>query len=398
MVGPNMRGSITQRSKGSWCLKIDEPRDPLTGKRHQHTETVRGTRKDAERRLTELKHSLDKGTYVTPSRMSFGEYLRDWSRRVEPNLSPRTARSYRDLVRLYVSPELGAIPLYRLEPMHVQLLCDHLKARPGKGGGVALSPRTVRYCYTIVKKALNDAQKMGLVVRNVAAVVDPPPMDPKPSNPMAPEDVPTFLEFARDTPYYALLFTLVYTGMRRGEALALKWKNVDLVLCTLSVVESMYWLDGEYHVKKPKTKHGRRLVALPPSLALVLLKHKEEQESLRQALGTALTPEDFVFSHPDGKPWNPDTITHAFPKITARAGLPRVRLHDLRHTHATIMLKAGTPAKVVSERLGHSSTRITLDVYSHVLPGMQEAAARDFDDLIKGRAQAASVNKVLPSG
>ena len=171
-------------------------------------------------------------------------------------------------------------------------------------------------------------------------------------------------------------------------ALALKWKNIDFGLASLgvspylSVVEAAYKLDGTYVIKEPKTLHSRRRIALSPSLGLVLRQHKAEQEAQRALLGEPLTDEDFAFAHPDGTLLDPSTVSHTFNKIIRRVGLPHIRLHDLRHTHATLLLQAGVHPKVVQERLGHSSIRVTLDTYSHVIGGLQEAAAQRFDDLL----------------
>ena len=167
--------------------------------------------------------------------------------------------------------------------------------------------------------------------------------------------------------------------------------SIDLGLASLgisaylSVLEAAYKLNGTYVVKEPKTPHSRRRIALPPSLALVLRQHRGEQQAQRAVLGKPLTDDDFVFAHPDGTPLDPSTVSHSFAKVIRKAGLPPIRLHDLRHTHATFMLKAGIHPKVVSERLGHSSIRITLDTYSHMLPGLQEAAAQRFDDFLNRR-------------
>ena len=165
------------------------------------------------------------------------------------------------------------------------------------------------------------------------------------------------------------------------------------------MVETLYKLDGTYVIKEPKTSHSRRQIALPPSLALVLHQHKAEQEAQRALLGKPLTDEDFVFAHADGTPLDPSVVSHAFNKIIGKAGLPHVRLHDLRHTHATFLLQAGVHPKVVQERLGHSSIRVTLDTYSHVLPGLQEAAAQRFDDFLSGKSvESRNVGKMSARG
>ena len=216
---------------------------------------------------------------------------------------------------------------------------------------------------------------------------------------LSPEEVSRFLDVARDTDYYVYFATLLYTGLRRGELLALRWRNLELGSGTLSVVETAYRLgNGEYRIKEPKTPQSRRTVVLPPSLVDLLRAYRFDQELLRIQLGISLNGDDFVFIRPDGSPMNPNAVTLAFRRIMKRAGLKGIRIHDLRHTHASLMLMAGIHPKVVSERLGHANIGITLDLYSHVLPGLQEAAAEKFDRMFEVGEEGmsdANVSKML---
>ena len=234
--------------------------------------------------------------------------------------------------------------------------------------------------------------KMGLVARDVADAVDPP----RPSRPtittLTPEDLPKLLFAAERSPYHDLYYTALYTGLRLGELLALRWCNVNLDLSSLSVVEALYRRGG-YVIKEPKSRYSRRTVALPPSLALLLRRRKAEQEAQGELLGKRATDSDLVFAYVDGSPLDPSTVSHAFAKTVREAGVPHIRFHDLRHSHATLMLSAGVHPKVVSERLGHSSVAFTLDTYSHVLPGLQEQAAQRFDEHL---GQMPDVAKMLP--
>jgi integrase len=175
---------------------------------------------------------------------------------------------------------------------------------------------------------------------------------------------------------------LLYCGLRRGEGLALRWRNIDFQRDVMHIDETAYKLnDGTFVIKEPKTAHSRRSVSIPLSLKLLLLEYKYDQESFKSKLGSTLLKEDFLFSKINGEPLNPQTVTHTFHEAISKAGL-KLRLHDLRHTHATLMLKAGIHPKIVSERLGHANIAITLDTYSHVMPGLQEAAAKKFDTII----------------
>ncbi len=387
-----MKGSIRQRSKGSWEVCVDTGRDPATGKRLRHFESVKGTKKVAQQRMHELLHTLEQGAYVRPSRLTVAQFLGEWLHDyVELNCSPRTKASYEMIIRRHLIPELGSIPLSQLEPRHLQASYSRQRERGRVDGKGQLSPQTVRYCHSLLAEALGYAVKMGLLSRNVAQATEAPRADHKVMPTLAPEDVPRFLEAAQESPYYTLFYLLLHTGLRRGEALALRWKNVDLGLASLgvsaylSVVEAAYKLNGTYVIKEPKTSHSRRRIALPPSLGLVLRQHKAGQEAQRALLGKPLTDNDFVFAHPDGNPLDPSTVSHAFNKVMRKAGLPHIRLHDLRHTHASLLLQAGVHPKIVQERLGHSSIRVTLDTYSHVIGGLQEVAAQRFDDLLAAR-------------
>jgi len=387
-----MKGSIRQRSKGSWEICLDTGRDPTTSKRLRQFETVKGTKKEAQKRLHELLHTLEQGTYVKLTRLTVAQFLEEWLRDyVDLNCSPRTKVSYEMIIRCHLVPELGSVPLSQLEPRHLQTFYSRQKAQGRVDGKGQLSPRTVRYCHSLLAEALGHAVKMGLLSRNVAQATEAPRPDQKVMPTLAPERVPVFLEAAEESPYYTLFYLLLHTGLRRGEALALKWKNIDLGLASLgvsaylSVVEAVYKLNGTYVLKEPKTSHSRRRIALSPSLALVLRQYKAEQEAQLALLEKSLTDDDFVFAHPDGSPLDPSTVSHAFNKVIRRAGLPHIRLHDLRHTHASLLLQAGVHPKIAQERLGHSSIRVTLDTYSHVIGGLQEAAAQRFDDLLAAR-------------
>ncbi len=389
-----MKGCIVQRSKGSWRLLFDAGRDPETGKRRQKSITVRGTKNDAERKLREMLHSLETGGYVNPTRLTVGEWLDQWCKGyVAMHTTPRTAESYQVIVKRHLVPALGALLLTQLQPHHLHEYYVRALSQGRADGKGGLSPRSVLYHHRMLAEALGHAVKMGLVARNVADAVDPP----RPSRPamttLAPKDIPRLLSTAEEMPYHDLFYTALYTGLRLGELLALRWCDVDLDLSFLSVVQTLY-RRGDYVIKEPKSRYSRRTVALPPSLALLLRRRRAEQEALGGLLGKPITYGDFVFAYADGSPLDPSTVSHAFARTVRKAGLPHIRFHDLRHSHATLMLSAGVHPKVVSERLGHSSVAFTLDTYSHVLPGLQERAAQRFDEHL---VQISDVAKMLPS-
>jgi len=399
-----MRGHIKQRSKGSWSIVIDVGKDPETGKRRQHWHTIKGTKRDAQKALNEMLVSLEKDVYIKPNKLTLGEWLLEWlDSYAAMNTTPRTQESYYSIVHCHLLPTLGHHPLNQLRPNYLQAY--YAKAMTsgrmdGKGG---LSARSVLYHHRILSEALRHAVRMGIAARNVAEFVDPPRPARAKMKIMSLDEIARFLDAARETESYVFFSTLLCTGLRRGESLALRWRNLDLDKSILHVTETAFKLgNGEYVIKEPKTSHSRRAVSLPPSLALLLREYYADQELLRIQLGVTMNEDDFVFIRPDGKPINPNAITLAFRRIIRKAGLKHIRVHDLRHTHATLMLKAGVHPKIVSERLGHANIGITLDIYSHVLPGMQEAAAEKFDRLLeeglKGKNKETNVSKMLANG
>jgi len=383
-----MRGHIVKRYRNSYCIVLNLGTDPATGKRKQQWISIKGTKRAAEKRLAELLHQLDNGIFTKPGKTTLADYLKQWLKDYcWANLAPRTAEGYESIVHCHLIPSLGQIPLTQLKPEHLQhVYSDKLAAE--------LSHRTVRYIHVTLHKALQDAVRLGIIVRNPADAVKPPKVQRHEMHTMNESDIHIFLEFAKSTPYYALFYLVLFTGMRRSELLALRWSDIDLILCQLSVTRALHQLrDGSLIFRQPKTAKGCRLISLSPSTAIVLRQHREQQEKTRQVLGLTLTDDYLVFCKVDGKPLLPNTVSHAWTKLARRTGLKGIRLHDARHTHASLMLKQGVHPKIVQERLGHASIQITLDTYSHVAPGLQQAAANRFDDIVLPENQDNSENE-----
>jgi integrase len=370
-----MRGHIVKRSQDSYTIVLNLGRDPSTGKRRQQWLSVKGTKKDAEKRLSELLSQLDNGIYIKPMKSTLAEFLKLWLRDyTKANLSPRGYERYESIVRVHLVPSLGSISLTQLRPEHVQ---KYYTAKLNSG----LAARTVRYHHVVLHIALKTAVKWGLASRNVVDAVDPPRARNTEMKTWDEDNIIRFLNTAKGTPYYALFYTALFTGMRRSELLALRWQDIDFIFSQISVNRGLHQLnDGSYIFTQPKSAKSQRTIALSPSAILVLKEHHEKQKLERIMQGIPLTDEDLVFSHPDGKPLRPNTVSRAWTILAARAGVKVIRLHDARHSHASLMLKQGTHPKIVQERLGHSTISVTLDTYSHVAPGLQEAAANRFDE------------------
>lgn len=396
-----MRGHITKRGTNSWSIVVYTGRDPQTGKKQYRWHSVKGTKRKAEKELAALINRLETGNYIKPTKITVGQFLEQWlNNYASVNTAPRTFERYAEIVRTHLIPNLGPITLTHLRPEHLQayyakeLTSGRLN---GKGG---LSAQTVKHHHRVLSEALNHAVKWGLVTRNVAHAVDAPRPDKKEAATIDPEQVYRLLEEVRkfqngsSIPYYTLFYAALHTGMRRGELLGLRWSDTDLDSMTISVNRSLQVLkDGTNIIREPKTAKARRLISMTPSLALQLRDHKQSQSALRLLNNKPVQQDDLIFSDLEGRPINPNTVTPAFNKIAKRARLT-LRLHDLRHTHATMMLKAGVHPKIVSERLGHATVAFTLDTYSHVVPGLQEAAAKAFDEALKTTPPGSKVGAV----
>jgi len=314
---------------------------------------------------------------MKPNKTTVSDYLDRWlADYAKPNLSPRSYERYAGIIKRYLILDFGNIQLSQLRPEHLQ---KHYSARLNTG----LSARTVRYHHALIHIALETAVKWGLVARNVADAVKPPKFKRSQMQTWNEDEASRFLEIAKDTQYYALFYTALFTGMRRSELLALRWQDIDFIYSQIYISRSLHHLkDGSYVFTQPKSERSRRTIALPPSAFLVLSEYRKQREVDALLLDKPITESDLVFSHYDRKPLRPNTITYAWIRIAARAGVKIIRLHDARHTHASLMLKQGIHPKVVQERLGHASIQMTLDTYSHVAPSIQEAAAQSFDKLL----------------
>ena len=337
------------------------------------------TRKEAQAALTELLGSIDAGTFVTPSRLTLRRYLDDWlAGLATAGRRPTTIDRYGRMIGAYVSPRIGDVPLQQLSALELDRLYATLATEGRQRGGGGLSLRTVRYVHAILSKALGDAERKGLVARNVARRSSPP----KSSATRAPEqttwtpdELRSFLELMNDHRYGPLMRVAAMTGLRRSELCGLRWADVDLGAALATVRQSVQLVGGRIVVGEVKTTRSRRRLDLDAGTVAVLRAHRRAQAAERLMVGAGWGDHGLVFAAPDGRPLNPDTITQWFDRTVRRSGLPRLRLHDLRHTHATHLLAAGVGIKIVSERLGHASVAFTLDVYGHVMPGQQASAA-----------------------
>jgi integrase len=375
-----MRGCIRTVRPGVHQLIWDAPRG-TGGKRQKRYRTYYGPKKDAQRRLAEIIHEVANGTFFEPSRMGFGEFLDYWLEHTGDGLAAKSRERYRSIIERHLKPALGHHPISKLTPLQIQSY--YTAALKGDGDGSrALSPATVLKHHHIVHRALRQALRWQLIARNPADAVEPPKAAHTEMRALDPTQTAALLAAAQGGRLYVSILVAVSTGLRRGELLGLRWCDLDLAGGTLAVRQTIEQTSAGIAFKQPKTAKSRRTLPLGEMAVAALRHHRAEQVERLLAAGQRHDEADLVFTLPDGSPWSPAAFSVAFQRLLRASGLPHLRLHDLRHTHASMLLSAGVHPKVVSERLGHANIAITMDTYSHVLPGIQQEAVRQFDLLL----------------
>jgi len=383
------RGSVRQEANGTWSLVVDTT--DTDGHRRQTRRRGFATRKAAQTALTQVISSLAENAYVSPQRQTLAVFLTEtWLPAIEHTIKPSTFESYRRNVRLHVAGRpIGRRRLQHVEPAHLNALYADLM----RGGDEhrALSARSVAYVASIVHRSLKDAVRWQLLVRNPADSADPPRPSATPHmRTWTATDLRAFLTAVSDDRLAGAWWLLASTGMRRGEVLGLRWSDVDLDQGLLMISRTLITTDvqrkGEPGMAwgTPKTGKGRRQVALDPRTVAALRTHRTRQLQERLVVGAGYDDGDLVVCGGDGRPIHPKTFSYRFDRLVRSLALPRIRLHDLRHTHATLALRAGVHPRVVQERLGHANVSITLDTYSHVDIQMQAAAAARVSALVSG--------------
>lgn len=385
-----MHGTVTKKGN-RWYAVVYEGRDEA-GKPKRRWISA-GTRKaDAERVLADLIRKKHEGEPLVLAKGTIGQYLTErWLPVQESRLRRSTYDSYRRNIDLHVLPALGQRQLAKLSPGDLDLFYADLlaKGRGGKGTDRnGLAPKTVRNIHVMLNKALSDAQRKGLVVRNVAELADPPKLSAQRREDVKAwdaEQLCTFLDAIAAQRFFPAFHLSANTGMRRGEILGLRWGDLDLEAGRVSVRQALVSVAYEVQVSDVKTGNGRRTIDIEEGAVAVLEAWRRLRTDERG--GKAPAKSDLVFTREDGAWFHPDLFSQIFDRAVAKLDVPEITLHDLRHTHATILLMNGTPVKVVSERLGHASPAFTMSVYQHVLPGMQAEAAELFAEVLRQAAE-----------
>ena len=381
------QGSIKKDASGKWSFVVDVA--GIDGNRKQLRRRGFRTKQLAQETLTALLGEIQHGTFVHPAKTRFDGYLRHWlDGLTAAGRRPSTIDSYRRNVERNVIPALGTIQLQSLTAVQLDGLYSSLLGR-------GLSMKSVRNVHAIVGKALHDAERKGITGRNVARCASPPAASAARAPEMrywTPVQLRAFLHTIDGHQHYPLIRLAAMSGLRRGELCGLRWVDVDLDGRTVSVKRSITSVQGKVVVGDVKTKRSRRVIDLDPVTVTVLRRCHTQQLKDRLLMGAGWTETGLVFTMPTGEGWHPDTVSQAFDRLVtptrkaSKAELdarpPRIRFHDLRHSHATHLLAAGVNVKVVSDRLGHASVAFTLDVYSHVMPGQQADAAASVSALV----------------
>jgi integrase len=350
-----------------------------TEERRRETKAGFATRKECQAAMNKLLVAVEQHAYTAPTKASVKEYLtKEWLLAVKATIRPSTYNSYVQHVECHIVPHIGSVKLQKLSGFQINTLYAKLAESGAKNGKKGLSPMTIHHVHACLHKACKDAVRWGHISRNPLDAADPPRAKGDGSKEMqtwTKEQLKAFLDSAADDRLGALWHVIAMTGMRRGEAIGLRWSDVDLENTRLSVRRALIPINREVVVSEPKTIKGRRVIALDPGTVKVLKGQAARQLDEHREWDEAWVETGLVFTAENGAALDPESVTRYFRQAVAKSMLPPIRLHDLRHTHATLALQAGIHPKVVSERLGHATISITLDTYSHAIPAMQEEAA-----------------------
>lgn len=345
---------------------------------------VRGaTQTEAREKLDKLKKDLEAGLKPADDRLTTGAFLAEWlEETVRPSVRPSTFRGYQTIVTQYLIPRLGRTPLAKLSPQDVQRFQNELLRTKVRRGVGTISTGTVANARRVLGRALEQATRWRLIPRNPVRLVDGPHVTRKEITPLEPEQARQLLASVQGNRLEALFTVALALGLRRGEALGLKWEDVDLDDARINVRRALQRTKNGLELLDVKTKKSRRTVSLPLFAIRALQRHRQRQGEERDAASGLWVETGLVFTGEFGSPLDPQRATRSFARALKRAGLPHQRFHDLRHSCASLLLAQGLDLKVIQEVLGHSTITITANLYAHVLMGLKRQAAAQMDVLL----------------
>jgi integrase len=398
-----VRGSVVKKGE-RWYVVIED-KDPATGRRKRRWHSGYRTKREAQAACNELATSMQRGEYLTPNKQTVGEFCEEWLLTIRATVRPSTLDKYERDLRSNVVPYIGFVPLSKLDGSALNRLWATLAesgrkaSRPGAERG-GLAPKSIENIAMTLHRVLKDAVRWGRISRNPADMADAPKRSATHREIQAwnVETLRTFLEVTRDDDLFALWLFLATSGVRRGEALGLRWADVDLDTARARITQTVITISWKVHFGQPKTAAGRRPIALDPMTVGVMREHRKRMLERRLLVGDGFVDQGLVFCQPDGAPLHPERVYQAFQRALKKHDLPTISIHGLRHTWATIALEQGVHPRVVQERLGHANIAVTLQTYSHVLPTMHDDAAATVASLLAyGRgASRGSVDPATP--
>ncbi len=375
---PGITKYTTRDGRAFWQYVVDLGDHPDTGKRRQRRKRGFSTQSEAAAALDEARRAIEAGGLLFDvEHMTFVEYLDHWLDGLpQTGIKARTMSDYRNETRRYIRPHMGDVKLTKLTPLHLERLYRTLMEKGGKNGR-PLSPATVLRIHRVIRKAIGDAERKGILQRNVARLADKPSTSQLDTERPAwtPEELSTFLAAAKDEELFALYRLAALTGMRRGELCGLRWEDVDLDARTVQVRKALAVIDGTPKVEAPKSRRSRRVIDIDERTTEILRRHRDQQNEAAEFVGEGWQETGYVFTTVIGTHQHPDNVSKRFVALVRSLDIKYLTLHGLRHTHATHLLAIGKNPRMVSERLGHADVAFTLQVYGHVLPGHQREAA-----------------------
>lgn len=377
MATGHLRKRTTKSGKTSYQIVIEGDRNPITGKRERTYKTVNGTKKQAEAKLMQMLLDAESTNVFAPSAMRLEDWMKQWLENYLPNIEETTRVGYKEKIREYIIPAMGKLPLKSIKNSNVQAWVNGLSKK-------GLSPKTIRNAYNNLNAALKKAVILRMIPYNPCEGTVLPKLKKHQINVYNDTEIRDALNAAKGTDMYLIILILVATGIRRGELCGLTWGDIDFSKNQIQIHNNRVNGDvGRVIEKAPKSEAGNRVISIGNDVMRELAKARMDYIKDRNEWGAGFDDTGYVIRHPNGKPYNPDSITQKWERFVKKHNLRPLKLHGLRHSNATSLINAGVDAKVVQQRMGHSDISVTYNTYVHVLPNMDEDAANKIDKILK---------------